>query len=84
MSNIVKVMIAVILALTIALLGNGLIWWGLGSLFIWAFEIPYVWSFAKGFVIGLILLMASPVKIKFNTEDLIKGLFDNEGDGDLD
>ena len=82
MSNVLKVIIAIILALAIALLGNGLIWWGVGALFIWAFDIAYTWTFAKGFAVGLVLFVASPVKIKFNTNDFIKEIIGEAEGGD--
>ena len=71
-NNVLQINMIAILALTIVLLGNGLIWWGVGALFISAFNIPYVWTFAKGFALGLVLFMASPAKIKISANDFIE------------
>ncbi len=78
MRNIIKMIIIMIGILAIVLISNGFIWWGLGSLFVWAFEIPYTWSFIKGFALGLILIMASPVNIKFDADELRSKLIDIE------
>lgn len=85
MCDIVKIIIAIIIALAIVLVGNGLIWWGLGSLFVWAFEIPYTWSFIKGFTLGLVLIMASPVNMKFDVDELKSKLINvKEEDENID
>jgi hypothetical protein len=53
----------VIFIFAILILLNSLLWWGVGSLFISAFNIPYTWSFLKSLALTLVLYMLKPIKI---------------------
>ena len=65
------IILAIIAGAIVGLLINGLIWWGIGNLVIYVFNIDYVWTFLHGLCISLITVSLIPhnLRIKLNNKE---------------
>lgn len=68
--DLTTILLGMIFGLIAAIILNALVWWGIGNLVIYAFNLNYSWNFIHGLCVGLIHILLSPNKIKLNLDNL--------------
>ena len=63
------IIIAILIGLIVDLFIGGLVWWGIGSLIVYAFHINYTWTFLQGLCISLLTFILVPSKLKIRLDD---------------